>query len=300
LDKIAHLVKKWQKPVFIWAMGEKEKILSFQREAWIKKIPFFHELRRAVECMSASLLYERRPSVPPHPADTSPTREISPQIIPVSTYSQRIILDEYDSKKILREAGLPAVREAKINSEEEALSFALETGYPVVLKALMANEIHKSEKGLIRLNLWTEERLRKAFHDLRGKISPDTPLLIQEQIQGIREIILGYLKDEQFGPCVMAGFGGIFAETLNDTVFSAAPIDHEQGLNMLNRLKNQKLLRNIRGLPAVSMDDIAQCLVSLGKLGTQNASLREIDVNPLILSAGGPVIADATIITDTQ
>jgi len=298
LDKISRLVEHWQKPVFIWAMGEKEKILSARRDAWTKKLPFFHELQRAVECMSVALSHNKRlPSISSRSAALPSTNQTSPVYqSSCAAHSARTILGEYDSKQALRDAGLPTVREAKIESQEEALSFARKIGYPVVLKAMIPNEIHKSEKGLIRLNLWTEEQLQKAFHDLRSRISPSTPFLIQQQIQGSREIILGYIKDEQFGPCVMAGLGGIFAEILQDTVFHTAPLDHHQGIRMVERLKNQKILKDFRGLPAVNPDDIAHCLVSLGELGTQNHTIKEIDINPLILSASGPVIVDATII----
>ena len=297
LDKIARLAGQWQKPVFIWAMGEKEKMLSFQREAWTKKIPFFHELERAVECMSVSLSYQRPSRPAPDAALPSPIRPAPSFSHPsLAAYPSGTILDEFDSKHLLLEAGLPTVREIKIKSPGEALFFARRIGYPVVLKALLPDEIHKSEKGLLRLNLWTEEQLETAFHDLRDSTTPDTPLLIQQQIRGTREIILGYVRDEQFGPCVMAGLGGIFAETLRDTVFHTAPLNNHQGVRMVERLKNQKILGAFRGLPAVNPEEIARCLVALGALGTQNPVIREIDINPLILSAAGPVIVDATII----
>jgi len=298
MDKIASLVKQWQKPVFIWAMGEKEKIISSRRDAWTKKIPFFHELQRSVECMSVALSHRR---MPPIPSATISTRQtLSFHRPSLGEYSAGAILDEHDSKEILRKAGLPTVREIKTESMEEALSFAHKIGYPVVLKALIPEEIHKSEKGLIRLNLWTEQQLQEAFHDLRGKTSPDTPLLIQEQIQGTREIILGYLRDEQFGPCVMVGLGGIFTEILHDTVFHTAPLEHHQAIRMVERMKNKKILGDFRGLPAVNLEDIAHYLVTLGELGTHNPAIQEIDINPLILSATGPVIVDATVIIASQ
>ena len=299
LDRITRLIEKWQKPVFIWAMGERKKIFSFQREACAKKIPFFHELQRAIECISVALSYKNAPPISSYSVNiTREGKSLYHDFPSLAAYSTSTILDEYDSKKILGEAGIPTVREVKIKTEDEALSFACEVGYPVVLKAMAPNEIHKSEKGFIRLDLWTKEKLQRAFHDLQDKAPHGTSLLIQQQIRGIREIILGYLRDEQFGPCLMIGSGGIFTEILKDTVFHTAPLNHQQGLRMLERLKNKKLFQDVRGLPTISMDDIAHCLVSLGELGMQNPAIREIDINPMILSPTGPIIVDATIIID--
>jgi acetyltransferase len=171
-------------------------------------------------------------------------------------------------------------------------------GYPVVLKGIAEGQIHKSEAGLLRLNIWHEDGLRQSFQELKGKMKPESALLLQKQMEGRLELILGYIRDPQSGPCVMIGLGGIFAETLDDIAFSLAPLTHEKAMKLIRSLKNQPLLNGFRGLPPAPMAEIARYLVILGLLGATFPAIREIDINPLVLTESGPVIVDATIILD--
>jgi acetyltransferase len=123
-------------------------------------------------------------------------------------------------------------------------------------------------------------------------------LLIQKQIQGYPELIAGLIRDPQFGPCVMCGFGGVFTEVLADSVFAVAPINRVEALALIKRLKTRKLLDGFRGFAAVDRDTLADILVRIGELGLAYPQIKEIDLNPLIVSGGKPIAVDATIILD--
>jgi acetyltransferase len=129
-------------------------------------------------------------------------------------------------------------------------------------------------------------------------MSGNGTLLIQKQIQGYPELIAGLIRDPQFGPCVMCGFGGLFTEILADRVFAVAPINRVEALALIKRLKTQKLLDGFRGFVAVDRDALADILVRLGELGCTYPQIKEIDLNPLIVSDGKPIAVDATIIMD--
>jgi len=132
-------------------------------------------------------------------------------------------LNEYESKRLLASAGVPVCREALARDVEEASKIAAEFGYPVVLKAAGSTLYHKTEVGGIALNLKNGSDVRKEGKRLLT-IPGCEAILVQEMIQGNREIVCGLLRDVQFGPCVMFGLGGIFTELLQDVVFRVAPL----------------------------------------------------------------------------
>jgi acetyltransferase len=152
--------------------------------------------------------------------------------------------------------------------------------------------------GLVRTGISSVEDVESARVDLQKTMAGSGSLLIQKQIQGYPELIVGLIRDPQFGPCVMCGFGGLFTEVLADRVFAVAPINRVEALVLIKRLKTQKLLDGSRGFAAVDRDALADILVRIGELGLTYPQIKEIDVNPLIVSKGLPVAVDATIIID--
>jgi acetyltransferase len=294
LEETARLSRQSGKPVFIWVLGEREKVLSFQIEARNLRIPVYHELYRAVECMAAALLRSPCPSI----EGTRDEMVDLPAVMRLNLPTHEEILNEYEAKLILKEAGLPTVEEYKVKTAMDCVECAGRTGYPVVLKGLEKGKIHKSEAGLLRLDISDEAGLVQSFYEIKGKMAPESAGLLQRQMMGHLELILGYLRDPQCGPCVMIGLGGVFAETLDDTAFSLAPLNHEKAIRLIRSLKNQPLLDGIRGIPPAPVEEIARYLVILGNLGTAHPTIREIDINPLILTESGPIIVDATLILD--
>ena len=209
----------------------------------------------------------------------------------------RKTLSEYESKEFLRSYGIPATRESLVHTREECTKAAHAIGYPLVLKACSPQLAHKTEKGLVRLDLRSNQELILAFDDLMSRMEGnEKSILVQELIKGTRELVAGMTRDPQFGPCVMFGLGGIFTEILKDIAFRVAPLEKRDALDMTQEIKAHKILGAVRGMPAADMDLLCDILVKVGEIGLENESIQEIDINPLILSGAKPVAVDALIV----
>jgi len=169
-------------------------------------------------------------------------------------------------------------------------------GFPVVMKGLAPGAVHKSEAGLVRLDIRSGDEAKGHFEELRAIVGEEGKILVQRQIPGESELIVGMIRDPQFGPCVMCGLGGVLAEVLGDAVFATAPLSIEEALALIGRLKTQKLLNGFRGAPPADRESLARILVRVGELGEAIPQIREIDINPLILSGGKPVAVDASVV----
>ena len=204
-------------------------------------------------------------------------------------------LNEYDAKRFLEGYGIPVCREAWAPDREAAVGSAREIGYPVVLKAAGEEIQHKTELGAISLNLKSEKEVRQAADRLLA-IAGCEGLIVQEMVQGDRELVCGLTRDPQFGPCVMFGLGGIFTELIEDVVFRVAPLTKADALEMMEEIRAAKALQSFRGQPPVNRDALARILVALGKIGCQYDSIKEIDMNPIkIRRDGSPVAVDALV-----
>ncbi len=208
-------------------------------------------------------------------------------------------LSEYESKLLLANYGIPVAREKLVHDKDEAISVAQEIGYPVVLKACSPDITHKTEQNLIAVDLRDKTEVTKTY-DRMNKSMKDTDdgILVQEMVKGIRELVIGLIRDPQFGPCVMFGLGGIFTEILRDVSFRVAPIEKRDALEMMGEIKAHKILDAIRGLDPVDQDVLSKALISLGQIGMENERVKEIDVNPMIVRNGKPVAVDALVVLD--
>ncbi len=208
-------------------------------------------------------------------------------------------LSEYESKLLLANYGIPVVREKLVHDKEEAISVAQEIGYPVVLKGCSPDITHKTEQNLIAVDLRNKTEVAKTYNRM-NKSMKDTngAILVQEMVKGIRELVIGLIRDPQFGPCVMFGLGGIFTEILRDVSFRVAPIEKRDALEMMREIKAHKILDAIRGLDPVDQDVLSKALISLGQIGMENERVKEIDVNPMIVRNGQPVAVDALVVLD--
>ena len=206
-------------------------------------------------------------------------------------------LSEFESKQVLASYGIPVCRESLVQSEQEALEKAREFGFPVVLKGCGAKLTHKTEGNLVRLWLRGPEEVLQAYRDLTQAKSKDVEgILVQEMVSGHRELVIGLIRDAQFGPCVMFGFGGVFTEVLNDVTFRVAPLEEWDAMEMMQEIRANKILEAFRGEQAVDRRLLADSLIALGKIGLENASIEEIDVNPLKFRNGKLVAVDALVV----
>jgi succinyl-CoA synthetase beta subunit len=206
-------------------------------------------------------------------------------------------LNEFESKRLLDAYSIPVTKEKVAHSIKEAITFAHEIGYPVVLKGSSRTLTHKTEHRLIELGIDNDEALDKAYHALeeRGKGQLDG-ILVQQMVKGERELVAGLIRDPQFGPCVMFGLGGIFTEVLKDVTFRVAPLEMRDALEMMDEIRAKKLLDAFRGKPAVNRDILARTLINLGRIGLEINEVAEIDINPLIILEDTPIAVDALVV----
>ena len=211
-------------------------------------------------------------------------------------------LSEAESKALLARHGVPVPAEELVESAEEAAAAADRIGYPVVVKLCGRTIAHKTERGLVKLNLRDAAAVQAAATQLLAAVRPedgDVGLLVGAMVSGARELIAGFVRDDEFGPCVMLGIGGIFAEALGDVAFRLAPLQPVDAEDLIDDLRNQALLGAVRGEPPVDRRALSAILSGLAEVGEHDEHIRSIDLNPLIVSAGGvPVAVDALVELD--
>ena len=207
-------------------------------------------------------------------------------------------LSEADSKARLAALGVPVVEERQVANPHDAVAAADELGYPVVVKLNGERIAHKTERGLVHLNLGhagdvfaAAERLLEAAGPDDGEVS----LLVGRMVKGNRELIAGLVHDPQFGMAVMLGVGGILAEAVADVAFRLVPLDRVDAEELIDDLATQRLLGEFRGEPAVDRETLVDVLVGLAALAESDPTIVSADVNPLIVVDGTPVAVDALV-----
>ena len=210
----------------------------------------------------------------------------------------RKTLTEAEAKQVLKRYGVPVVEEKTAATFADAHKMAEQIGYPVVLKGLGAHLTHKTERGLVKLNLVNADEVNKAALAIEKSAGKNLEgFLVQPMLFGRREFVAGLFHDAQFGPTVMFGVGGIFTEAIEDVVFALAPLDKKDARKMIEQIKAQKLLSAFRGEKEPDMEALINALVALSKIGMEIPEIREIDINPLLVTATGKVTAvDALIV----
>jgi len=214
----------------------------------------------------------------------------------------RNTLSEYESKVILASYQIPVTREIMAESSDEVITAAHEIGYPVVMKGCAPDITHKTEKGLIRTDIRDDREALDTFNDIMAGMNgiKGAAALVQEMIRGKRELVVGLIRDPQFGPCVMFGLGGIFTEILKDVSFRLAPLEKRDALEMMGEIKAHKILDAIRGMDAVDREILSEMLINVGTIGMENDTIKEIDINPVIISGSRPIAVDALIVLQSK
>jgi len=197
-------------------------------------------------------------------------------------------------------------RSIHAQDETEAVKAAKQIGFPIVMKIVSPQIVHKVDVGGVRLNLQSEADVKAAYAELMQHVKTARPgveiwgVLIQEMVRNGKETILGMKRDPHFGALLMFGLGGIYVEVFKDVVFRIAPIRELGARHMIEGIKGVKLLRGFRGEPPSDIDAIAQSLMRLSQLVTEFPEIEEMDINPLIvLPAGsGARVVDARILIE--
>lgn len=237
----------------------------------------------------------------PRGARQSPTAAAA-QAAALIDASPNATLTEREAKQVLAAYGVPVVREHLADSADDAEVAAESFGYPVVLKVESPDIPHKTEAGVIRLNVRDATALRTAYADVMANARAVSPparisgVLVQPQVPAGTEIMVGARIDAQFGPMVVVGLGGVFVELLKDTAARLAPVDSADALRMLGELRSQQVLAGFRGAAPVARERLADVIVRLSEFAAdQSTRIAELDVNPLVCAGDRIVAVDALI-----
>ncbi len=216
----------------------------------------------------------------------------------------RNFLLEPETKTICLEYDIPITRFRIARTAEEAVRFSEEIGYPTVLKIISPDVLHKFDVGGVILNLRNREDTRNAYNKILENVKKLKPnakiegILVQEMAPTSTEVIVGSIKDQQFGPTLMFGFGGIFVEVMKDVAFRIAPITEQDAREIITEVKAYPILRGYRGQPPLDIDMIIKILLNTSRLVMDHQEIKELDLNPVMVYEKGAKTVDARIILE--
>ena len=289
------------KPLVAAFMGGDE-VEEARRVLTSLNIPSYPSPERAVRALRGMVDYSAWRKRPPRVVTRFPVNRR--RVERVIRWHRRMKLNqigEVEGKEILRAYDFTIPRGRLVETSSQAVEAADQIGYPVVMKIVSPDIIHKSDVGGVRLNLATPEQVRDAFDLLMLRSTRSLP---EARVRGAyvetmgrrgREVILGMTRDPQFGPMLMFGLGGIFVEVMKDVTFHLAPITAEEAMQMLRATRSYALLTGVRGESAVDLEAIAGGLQRISQLSTDYPEIVELDINPFIVGqvGGESYVADA-------
>jgi acetyl-CoA synthetase (ADP-forming) len=217
---------------------------------------------------------------------------------------KRKFLLEPEAKTVCMKRGIPVTKFKVAKSEVEAVKFAKEIGYPVVLKIVSPDIVHKSDVGGVVVGLKDAQEVRNAYKQILKNVKKHKKnakivgILVQEMAPSSTEVIVGAIKDPQFGPALMFGLGGIFVEVLKDVTFRVAPITEDEACEMITEVKAYPLLRGYRNQPPADIEAIVKILLNTSKLVMEHQEIKELDLNPIMVYEKGAKTVDARIILE--
>jgi len=226
------------------------------------------------------------------------------QIFNEARKEKRKYLLETEAKTICMEYGIPVTKFKLAKSKQEAMKFANEIGYPIVLKIASPDIIHKFDVGGVMLNLKNQAEVKDAYNQILANVKRHKSdakiigIVVQEMAAPSTEVIVGATKDPQFGPALMFGLGGIFVEVLKDVTFRIAPITEEDAREMITEVKTYPILKGYRGQPPADIEAIVKILLNTSKLVMAHQEIKELDLNPIIVYERGAKTVDARIILE--
>jgi acetate---CoA ligase (ADP-forming) len=283
---ISELTKKFEKPVALYASTETEEV------TWLRKnldYPVFTQIVETVRALELNRRYHaeidhlRRPEeIPRFAADRGLARSLLENAL-----AEKRDLYLHEAAEVLRLYGIPMVRGVPVPDEGEAVKAARELGFPVAMKVISKEISHKSDVGGVQLNLRSEAGVAAAYRDMGERIRRAYPqariegVLIQPMATGGRELIVGGRQDDQFGPVVLVGLGGIFVEIFGEVSLRVAPISRREAAEMLEELRGIALFKGARGTKPSDLGSVIEALLRLSQLLGDLPEIREIDINPL-------------------
>ena len=211
---------------------------------------------------------------------------------------------ETEAKSVCLDYGIPVTRFELAKSAEDAVRFAGSIGFPVVLKIVSPDIVHKSDVGGVVVGVKDAEGVREAFKQILSNVTKHISkakiegVLVQEMAPPSTEVIVGAIKDPQFGPALMFGLGGIFVEVLKDVTFRIAPVSDDDAREMISEVRAFPLLKGYRNTPPADIDAIVKILMNTSRLVTEHEEIKELDLNPIMVYEKGANTVDARIILE--
>jgi len=295
--------EKPAKPILACFMGA-AKVEAGVKVFRAANIPQYESPESAVATIRAMADYVRWRARPQRVVRLFPVNRRKVESI-IERHLRRDLMEigEAESKEILEAYGFATPKGSIATTADQAANIAEQLGYPVVLKIWSPDILHKSDVGGVRVALKTDQEVKDAFDLMMYRIPKKRPeagilgVLVQEMCASGREVILGMNRDPQFGPMMMFGMGGIMVEVLKDVSFYLAPLTGEEAKQMLMSTKTYQILKGVRGQEGVDIEAIAEGLQRLSQLVTEFPQIKEMDINPYVVSRPGtmPIAVDARI-----
>jgi len=216
----------------------------------------------------------------------------------------RSILTEFESKRILKRAGISVVETKLAGTQKEAVLLSRKIGFPVALKIASPDVIHKSDSGGVKLALNNATEVKKAYEEIFKKVKKHNShavihgVSVQKMVRPGTEVIVGTSKDPQFGPVIMFGLGGIFVELLKDVSFRVIPVDRRDAQEMIEEIKGYPLLQGFRGTEPASISAIVEIILKISRLVEENPQIKELELNPVFAYRDKALAVDARIILE--
>ena len=289
------------KPVLAVFMGG-DDVISGRQELVAAGLPDYPSPGRAVAALKAMYEYASWRKMPPRVVTRFPVnRRRVERIISRRIRSNRFQIGEVKSKSILKAYGFQIPEGFLATQVEDAVEIAGRIGYPVAMKIVSPDIVHKSDIGGVRLNINNRDEVQDSFDLMTMRIGQRAPdawlegIYVEKMMNRRLEVIIGMNRDPQFGPMLMFGLGGIFVEAMKDIAFYLAPITLEEALQMLKSTRSYEILKSKRGHEEVDLTAIAIGLQRISQLTTDFPQIAELDINPFIVGAIGvdPVVVDA-------
>jgi acyl-CoA synthetase (NDP forming) len=226
------------------------------------------------------------------------------EILHQAKKEKRTVLTEIEAKQVFTEAGINCTDTRLAPTKEDAVSLSEEIGFPVVLKISSVDITHKSDAGGVKVNLKDKVEVENAFDMIMRSAREKFPdadiegISVQGMAKSGTEIIIGMIKDAQFGPVLMFGLGGILVEVLKDVAFRIVPLEKRDASEMIKEIKGYKLLEGYRGQDPVDIPYLEDMLVKLSVFVDNTPEIKEIDMNPVFAYKDGAVVVDARIVLE--
>ena len=298
------LVKKYKKPLFVHTSFARDPIKSLD----ILKaagVPVIESSERTAQCLSELMRFsinQKKISQMHIPTGEATERPTVKKLFAKVKDEKRYNLLETESRDVLTEYGIPLPEAVLASNAKEAVEAANKIGYPLAMKVVSPDIIHKSDAGGIKLGVQAEEGIETAFEEI---VQNAERVTTKERILGTlispmaargQECIIGMIRDRQFGPVIMFGLGGIFVEILKDVSFRVTPLAQEDIDEMVKEIKGYKILTGIRGQKPKDIEAIKDILAKLSEIAIDNPEIKEIDLNPVIVHEKGASIVDSRVI----